>query len=104
MPQMRGLAKVAISHQAVPCSFSFCLATSAERDAMLCCHCNWQVAVVSLALSIGLGIASGLTPVEGLRTAIFGGLCASLFGAPVAGIPAHPKMQQGRSLQAPLLD
>eukprot|EP01048_Picozoa_sp_COSAG05_P019532 COSAG05_NODE_3084_length_2337_cov_1.582663_1_plen_436_part_10 len=39
------------------------------------------VAVVSLSLSIGLGIASGVGPIEGLRTAIWGGLMASLFGS-----------------------
>ena len=39
------------------------------------------VAVVSLSLSIGLGIASGVGPIEGLRTAIWGGLMASLLGS-----------------------
>jgi SulP family sulfate permease len=39
------------------------------------------VAFVSVPLSIALGIASGTTPVRGVATAIFGGLCASLFGS-----------------------
>eukprot|EP01052_Picozoa_sp_SAG31_P023451 SAG31_NODE_1934_length_6875_cov_2.868506_1_plen_90_part_00 len=32
------------------------------------------VAMVSLSLSIGLGIASGTGPLEGLRTAMYGGI------------------------------
>jgi SulP family sulfate permease len=39
------------------------------------------VALVSLALSIGLGIASGSTPIAGLRTAIWGGIACGLFGS-----------------------
>jgi SulP family sulfate permease len=39
------------------------------------------VALVSLALSIGLGIASGSTPVAGLRTAIWGGIACGIFGS-----------------------
>jgi len=46
---------------------------------------NWragvQVALVSVPLSISLGIASGTTPTRGLATAIFGGLCAGFFGS-----------------------
>ena len=39
------------------------------------------VALVSLALSIGLGIASGSTPISGLRTAIWGGIACGIFGS-----------------------
>ncbi|EKX48565.1 hypothetical protein GUITHDRAFT_136674 [Guillardia theta CCMP2712] len=39
------------------------------------------VAVVSVSLSIGLGIASGSTPLAGLRTAIWGGLFCGAFGS-----------------------
>ena len=39
------------------------------------------VALVSLALSIGLGIASGSTPIAGLRTAIWGGIACGFFGS-----------------------
>jgi MFS superfamily sulfate permease-like transporter len=39
------------------------------------------VALVSLALSIGLGIASGSTPIAGLRTAIWGGIACGIFGS-----------------------
>jgi SulP family sulfate permease len=39
------------------------------------------VALVSLALSIGLGIASGSTPISGLRTAIWGGIACGMFGS-----------------------
>jgi hypothetical protein len=39
------------------------------------------VALVSLLLSIGLGIASGASPIAGLRTAIWGGLVVGLAGA-----------------------
>jgi SulP family sulfate permease len=39
------------------------------------------VALVSLALSIGLGIASGSTPIAGLRTAIWGGIACGMFGS-----------------------
>jgi len=46
---------------------------------------NWRagvtVALVSVPLSISLGIASGTTPMRGVATAIFGGLCASLLGS-----------------------
>jgi len=46
---------------------------------------NWRagitVALVSVPLSISLGIASGTKPMRGVATAIFGGLCASLFGS-----------------------
>jgi SulP family sulfate permease len=46
---------------------------------------NWiagaTVALVSVPLSIALGIASGTTPMRGLSTAVFGGLCAGFFGA-----------------------
>merc|ERR1712000_248138 len=46
---------------------------------------NWiagaTVALVSVPLSIALGIASGATPMRGLSTAVFGGLCAGFFGA-----------------------
>ena len=39
------------------------------------------LAQVSVALSIGLGIASGASPTAGLRTAIWGGLICGLFGS-----------------------
>jgi len=46
---------------------------------------NWiagvTVALVSVPLSISLGIASGTTPIRGVATAIFGGLCAGIFGS-----------------------
>jgi len=46
---------------------------------------NWiagvTVALVSVPLSISLGIASGTTPMRGVATAVFGGLCAGLFGS-----------------------
>jgi len=46
---------------------------------------NWRagvtVAFVSLPLSIALGIASGTTPMRGVSSAIFGGLCSGLFGS-----------------------
>mmetsp|Transcript_9419 Transcript_9419/g.21573 ORF Transcript_9419/g.21573 Transcript_9419/m.21573 type:complete len:931 (-) Transcript_9419:157-2949(-) len=46
---------------------------------------NWRagitVALVSVPLSISLGIASGTTPMRGLGCAVFGGLCAGLFGS-----------------------
>mmetsp|Transcript_82668 Transcript_82668/g.177106 ORF Transcript_82668/g.177106 Transcript_82668/m.177106 type:complete len:923 (+) Transcript_82668:87-2855(+) len=46
---------------------------------------NWKagitVALVSVPLSISLGIASGTTPMRGLGCAVFGGLCAGLFGS-----------------------
>lgn len=46
---------------------------------------NWRagvtVALVSVPLSISLGIASGTTPMRGVATAVFGGLCSSLFGS-----------------------
>jgi len=46
---------------------------------------NWRagvtVALVSVPLSISLGIASGTTPMRGVACAIFGGACAGIFGA-----------------------
>jgi len=46
---------------------------------------NWRagltVAMVSVPLSIALGIASGTTPQRGVTTAIFGGLCGGLFAS-----------------------
>jgi SulP family sulfate permease len=46
---------------------------------------NWiagvTVALVSVPLSIALGIASGTTPMRGVATAVFGGACAGLFGS-----------------------
>jgi len=46
---------------------------------------NWKagvtVALVSVPLSISLGIASGTTPMRGIACAIFGGLCAGIFGS-----------------------
>jgi len=39
------------------------------------------VALVSLSLSISLGLASGTTPIAGLRTAIWGGLAGGAFGS-----------------------
>merc|ERR1719222_1373995 len=46
---------------------------------------NWRagitVSLVSVPLSIALGIASGTTPTRGLSCAIFGGLCAGIFGS-----------------------
>lgn len=39
------------------------------------------VAVISVALSIGVGIASGSTPIRGLRTAVWGALVAGLLGS-----------------------
>lgn len=46
---------------------------------------NWvagiTVALVSVPLSISLGIASGTTPMRGVAAAVFGGLCAGLFGS-----------------------
>jgi SulP family sulfate permease len=46
---------------------------------------NWKagvtVALVSVPLSIALGIASGTTPMRGVTTAIWGGLCSGLLGS-----------------------
>jgi len=46
---------------------------------------NWKagitVALVSVPLSISLGIASGTTPMRGIASAVFGGLCAGIFGS-----------------------
>merc|ERR1711865_1214060 len=46
---------------------------------------NWRagvtVALVSVPLSISLGIGSGTTPTRGLATAVFGGLSAGFFGS-----------------------
>jgi hypothetical protein len=46
---------------------------------------NWKagvtVALVSVPLSISLGIASGTTPMRGIACAIFGGLCGGIFGS-----------------------
>lgn len=42
------------------------------------------VAMVSLSLSIGLGIASNSGPIEGLRTAIWGGIVSGCVAAPRA--------------------
>lgn len=46
---------------------------------------NWKagitVALVSVPLSIALGIASGTTPMRGVTTAIFGGLCSGILGS-----------------------
>jgi MFS superfamily sulfate permease-like transporter len=39
------------------------------------------VALVSLSLSISLGLASGTTPIAGLRTAIWGGFAGGAFGS-----------------------
>ena len=39
------------------------------------------MAFVSVPLSIALGIASGTTPMRGVATAVFGGVCSGLFGS-----------------------
>lgn len=39
-----------------------------------------SVAIVSIPLSIPLAVASGATPLQGILTAIYAGLIASLFG------------------------
>lgn len=62
----------------VPGSFTVLNTTEGPMPLLKALLSNLQaavlVAMVSLSLSIGLGIASNSGPIEGLRTAIWGGI------------------------------